>query len=224
MAKKIIARLGRFMPDPEFAEANRNVHAHFVKHLPAFTAFDANLNAAYAADWLANIVAFEKHPSDESMLDSIEVATEEVVAQRKICLKAVDDVEYYTKIAFPDDEDIYREFGFKKIRSEREREVIKMVLNLFTTLAVANDYLPELTTAGMPPAVMPNFETQAKELGNVEIQQEYAKRLRIRELRARVLLYNSLYKTYDRVRAAARAIFRSDPETRQLFEIFRGEG
>lgn len=136
----------------------------------------------------------------------------------------MDDVEYYTKIAFPDDEDIYREFGFKKTRSERDREVLKMVLNLFTTMRVANDYTLELTTAGMPPTVMPNYETQAKELGNVELQQEYAKRLRIRELRARVLLYNSLYKTYDRVRAASKAIYRSDPETRQLFEIFRGEG
>ena len=224
MAKKNSTRLGQSMPDPEFAEANRNVHAHFLKHLAPFAAFDANLNAAYAAGWLKLIVAFENHPTDESMQDSIEVATEAVVAQRKNCLKAVDDVEYYTKIAFPDDEDIYREFGFKKIRSEREREVIKMVLNLFTMRKVAEDYLTELTTAGMPPTVMPNFIAQAKALGDAEIEQEYVKRLRIRELRKRVSLYNSLYKTYDRVRAAAKVIYRTDPETLQLFEIFRGEG
>lgn len=224
MAKKNNGRLGQSMPDPEFAEANRNVHAHFVKHLAPFTAFDANLNAAYAAAWLAKIVEFEKHPSDESMGDNTEAATEVIVAQRKRCWKAVDDIEYYTKIAFPDDEEVYREFGFHKTRREREREVLKMIINLFTMLRVAGDYQAELSAAGMPPAVMPNFQTQAENLAQAEIEQEYAKRLRIREFRKRVRQYNTLYKTYDRVRAASKAIYRSDPETLQLFEIFRGEG
>ena len=224
MAKKNNTRLGQSMPDPEFAEANRNVHAHFVKRIAAFTAFDANLDAAYAASWLNLIVKFENHPSDESMGDNVEVATEELVAQRKKCWKAVDDIEYYTKLAFPDDEEVYREFGFHKTRRERDRAVLKMVLNLFTMYRVAEDYLPELTTAGMPAAVMTNFEIQEGLLAEREILQEYAKRLRIREFRKRVSLHNSLYKTYDRVRAAARVIYRNDPETRQLFEIFRGEG
>lgn len=224
MAKKNIGRLGHYMIDPVFAEANRNVHAHFIKHLAAFAAFDANLNAAYAGNWLNQIVLFENHPTDESMVDSIEAATEVIAAQSKRCIKAVDDIAYYTKIAFPDNEELYREFGFQKTRSERDREILKMARNLFTMMRVANDYLLELTTAGMPATVMPNFNTQAQALGASEMDQEYVKRLRIRQLRTRVSLYNALYKTYDRVRAAAKAIYRTDPETLQLFEIFRGEG
>lgn len=39
------------MEDAEFLSKARTLRAHFLNDLAGFTAFDANLDAAYAADW-----------------------------------------------------------------------------------------------------------------------------------------------------------------------------
>ncbi len=212
-------RLGTFMEDSVFIEKNRTIHKHFVDRLAGFTAFDANLDATYGANWLTAIEKFEEHPSDELMRDEIQVYTDNIAVQHKLCWAAEDDLEYYVKRAFPENERKLREFGFPESRRERERGVLKRVLNLFTMRRVAGDYTAELTAAGMPASVLTNFNTQTGNLADAELEQEYIKRLRIRSTEKRIALYNTVYKYHKRVHEAAQVIYRDKPETRQLFAM-----
>ena len=212
-------RLGTFMEDAVFIEQNRTIHKLFVDRLAAFTAFDANLDATYAANWLTAIGELEDHPSDELMRDEIQGTTNALAAQQKLCWAAVDDLEYYVKRAFPDNERKLREFAFPRTRTERDRGALKMVLNLFTMVRVANDYTAELTAVGMPAGLLPDFKNKTGSLGDAEITQEYTKCLRIRATEKRIVMYNTVYKYHKRVHEAAQVIYRDKPETKQLFAM-----
>lgn len=219
MSKSNDGRLGNYFEDAEFAQKQRVIHAHFVKRLADFTAFDANLHAAFAADWLAFIQIFEALPSDETMIDTIAQATDDLDIQRKVCYDSIRDIEYYAHRAFPDNAKKNREFGFNAARKENERDIRKMIVNLMVTRKVAVDYTAELTAVGMPAGMLLAFKDKAGALGDSEVHQEYTKRLRIRAFENRVNGYNSLYRTYIRVRLAAYSIYSNQPETRQLFDM-----
>lgn len=216
-------RFGHYMDDSVFIESNRTIHAHFIKRLADFTALDANLDAAFAADWLTNIEAFEDLPSDDLMRAEVEVFTEELPKQKAVCLTAIADLEYYVKKTFPRNKSKLREFGFAQTRKSVDGPTIKMAVNLSVMVMVASDYTAQLTGAGMPAGVVANIDNEIEKLFDIEIKQEYQKRLRIRALENRIFTYNTLYRFYDQVRSAAHVIYRDKPETLQLFEMFRGE-
>ncbi len=213
------SRKGLYLEDSVFAEKQRTFRAHYLSHLSDFTAFDANLTNGYAADWLLGIEAFEAHPTDEVMQDDIAIATEELMEKRSTCWRAMSDLEYYVKRAFPDNKGKLREFGFPRTTTERDRSVIRLVLNVFTMLRVANHYNTELTAAGLPPVVITNLETFGRKLADAEIEQEFRKRMRIGAAETRTTLYNTVFKIYARVRDAAKVIYYKKPETKQLWEM-----
>ena len=213
------SRKGLYLEDSVFAEKQRTFRAHYLSHLSDFTAFDANLTNGYAADWLLGIEAFEAHPTDEVMQDDIAIATENLMEKRTTCWLAMSDLEYYVKRAFPDNKGKLREFGFPRTTTERDRSVVKLVLNVHTMLRVTEHYQTQLVAAGMPPIVFTNLETAAEVLGVAEIEQEFAKRLRIGAAETRTTLYNTVFKLYARVRDAAKVIYYKKPETKQLWEM-----
>ena len=212
-------REGHYLNDSVFAEKQRTFRAHYLSHLSDFTAFEANLTNSYAAYWLQGIEGFEAHPTDEVMQDDIAIASEWLWEKRTTCWLAMSDLEYYVKRAFPDNKGKLREFGFPRTTIERDRYVVKLVLSVFTMLRVANHYNTDLTAAGMPAGVITNLLNVANKLVNAEIEQEFAKRMRIAAAETRTGLYNAFFKLYTRLRDAAKVIYYKKPKTKQLWEM-----
>lgn len=203
--------------DADFIEFNRVRYTLFMQQLAAFTAFDPTLNAAFAASWLVNITDCEQHPTDEVLRDTLQHTTHQLQQKTNAALNLVADVEYYVKKAFNESPALWDEFAFAH-RYRAIQSTTGTVLWLFTMLRVLQDYEADLLTAGMPPALIASLTTASGNLAQAEIEQEYHKRLRLRQTRLRVQKLNRLHGYLQRVQQAAAVIYKNDAVSRKQFE------
>ncbi len=217
--KKEIFRMNNELDDAHLCEKSRVWHALFGDRLAQFSAFDSQLDAAFALNWLAQTEAFEAFPTDRTMLAGIEEKTAGIALKVKATRLVVDDLEYYTDRAFPEDARIKLEFGFARLRWGITKGDGRWVLPSFTLGKVMQDYLPQLLAAGLPVNLQTGFNTALDNLGTAEVDQEYEKRLRIKATTARIKMYNTLYGMHVRVRNAARIIFQDNPTVLKQYEL-----
>ncbi|MGE0634893.1 MAG: hypothetical protein AB7G44_13025 [Bacteroidia bacterium] len=218
MAKEIEKYRDYTMEDAEFLSKARTKHAHFLNYLADFTAFDANLNAAYAADWALQIESCETHQNDETTLDQQQQYTEDLEKAKKQGFIAANDLEYYVKKAFRDEPRTQKEFGFNLIKQARAR-TLNQIMWMEVMRKIAQDYTAELTAVDMPASVISNLETAAHNIVQAEIEQEYYKRIRLRLTTQRMKKFNALYATCKLVNSAAQIVFFDKKEEAGLFEI-----
>ena len=207
------------MEDTLLIQRSRTIRGYFINELAAFTAFDSDLNAAFAANWLLSINECEAHPTDETTLDQQQQHTDELEQAVKAGFEAANELEFYVKKAFPGDQTYLDEFGFAERRKACFRTMNQIVW-LYVMGRVAQDYTAELAAVNMPPATITNLETAADNLADKELQQEYYKRIRKRLLRGRIKKYNKLYNFFTNVNSAAQIVFSDDEERRALFVIY----
>lgn len=204
--------------DSILLQHSRTLHRHFTGHLAAFHTFDPDLDAPFADRWLASIEACENHPTDENTLDELSHYTGELKTARKAALAAAADLEYYVGKAFPANRRIGEEFGLSEKKHLRAR-TLNLAIGLVVMKKVAEDYLAELTGAGMAMTVLDSLQTTQENLVQKETRQEYFKRLRLRFTRQRIEKFNHLYGFATTVNAAAQNVFREEAEKRALFKL-----
>lgn len=189
----------------------------FRDNLADFSALDPDFNAAFANNWEAANEALALFETDETQRDEIAYRTSELLKTHQPVLRLLDDLDYYTGKAFPTDPRKVDELGIKLMRRDAGSTQLKFVLWGYTALRVANDYQPQLTAAGLPLAWFTDFEAALDVCGQAELEQEYAKRQRIRKTTERVMQFNALHKTWQRVNKAAKVIYRTKPEMEKLW-------
>ena len=189
----------------------------FREHLADFASLDPEFNAAFANDWEAANEALALFETDETQRDEIAYRTSELLKTHQPVLRLLDDLDYYTGKAFPTDPRKVDELGIKLMRRDAGSTQLKFVLWGYTALRVATDYQPQLTAAGLPLAWYTDFDTALGVCGEAELEQEYAKRQRIRKTTERVMQFNALHKTWQRVNKAAKVIYRTRPEMEKLW-------
>jgi len=189
----------------------------FREHLADFASLDPEFNAAFANDWEAANEALALFETDETQRDEIAYRTSELLKTHQPVLRLLDDLDYYTGKAFPTDPRKVDELGIKLMRRDAGSTQLKFVLWGYTMLMVANDYQPQLTAAGLSAAWFTDFEAALNVCSEAELQQEYAKRQRIRKTTERVMQFNALHKTWQRVNKAAKVIYRTRPEMEKLW-------
>ena len=217
--KNLAERKTSEISDNQLCERSRTWQGLFLKYLTAFETFDANLNNAFALDWMAQIEALEKHPSDETFVDSQQEITDQVKQKTDVLSTLLGGIEYFVKAAYPDNGRVLMEFGFEKMTNPEQTGTARFVVNAYTLLQVLTDYEADLLAVGMPPNLKAEYETACDNLGEAEIGQEYQKRLRIRSTAQRIRLFNTLYDTYMKVHKAADVIFYRQPEVSKMFEL-----
>jgi hypothetical protein len=193
-------------------------HKLMSDRLPDFQAFDPALDAAFATQWRQDIDSLTAHPTDETMVDLLANATQEVMEAYRAAATLADDLEYFVRHAFADDERKLDEFGFRLLHSVSHTTSLRFTLFGYTMAYIANEYLPQLLAAGLPATWATDFETAIANCGDAEIRQEVAKRHRIKATTYRITLANRLYATWARINKAAKVIYRAQPETAKLWE------
>ena len=196
---------GTFTNISEYCERSRVWQHKFAEDMALFQSKDPALNAAFASDWLVAIETLEAFESDEVMMDYLAEKTDFVNRQRKVVLALANELEFYVRKAFPDDERILFEFGFADLIYEANSA--RFVLNAFTMYSILEDYQLPLQAAGMPVGFVTQLDTELAKLADGEIKQEYQKRLRIRATSQRARLYNALYTYWKRVSDVAGVLY-----------------
>ena len=212
-----IEKAGETISFADFVANGRVWIKLFREHLADFAALDPEFNAAFANDWEAANEALALFETDETQRDEIAYRTSELLKTHQPVLRLLDDLDYYTGKAFPTDPRKVDELGIKLMRRDAGSTQLKFVLWGYTALRVATDYQPQLTAAGLPLAWYTDFDTALGVCGEAELEQEYAKRQRIRKTTERVMQFNALHKTWQRVNKAAKVIYRTKPEMEKLW-------
>lgn len=206
------------MEDTLLIQRSRTIRGHFINELPRFTAFDPDLNAAFAANWLLSIDECEAHPTDETTVDQLQQHTDELEQAIKEGFTAANELEHYVKKAFQGDKEMLEEFGFHK-RTQARNRTLNLLIWLEVMKRVAADYTAELAAVNMPPAMLTTLDTKQQNCVQKEIAQEYFKRIRKRMLRQRIKKFNNLYSYFVTVNSAAQLVFINEPEERGLFAV-----
>lgn len=197
--------MGGFLNVSEYCEQSRVWQHKFVEDMALFQSKDPSLDAAFASDWLVAIETLEAFESDEVMVDYLGEKTDFVNRQRKVVLGLANELEFYVRKAFPDDERILFEFGFADLTYVANGA--RFVVNAYTMYSIMEDYLVQLQAAGMPLTFEAQLDTELSKLAEGEINQERQKRLRIRATTQRARLYNALYTYWKRVSDVARVLY-----------------
>lgn len=213
-----IFRLGKSDSVADFTAINRVFIKLFRERLAEFTAFDPQLNSAYADEWEALNEGLAAMSTDETMLDALNEATEETFAAYGPVLKLADELEFFVDKAFAEEERRGDEFGFKLLRSVSGQTNLKFTLYAFTLSTIYPDYAPELLAAGLPATWVTDYKNAISVAADKEINQERAKRMRIRATTNRVLQHNRIYAKWKSVNKASKVIYRSKPETMKWWE------
>lgn len=90
--------------------------------LADFTAFDADFDAGFLADWLAAISAADAVVRDQVVQDVIEGQTSTVLAKMELCRKKYNEVKYFAGKAFPTNKPVMDEFGTEDYPKARNRQ------------------------------------------------------------------------------------------------------
>ncbi len=206
------------MDDALLLQRSRTVRQLFINYMAAFMAFDPDLDATYAANWLLSIEECRDHPTDETTVDQQQQHTDELEQAIKEGFAAANDLEYYVKKAFPGDKSYREEFGFGERTKARQR-TLNLLIWLEVMIKIANDYPAELAAVNMPASVLTNLQAKQQNAVQKEIAQEYFKRMRKRLARQRVKNFNTLYGFFTRINNAAQIVFANEKEERELFEL-----
>ena len=205
--------------DADFMSKSRVKHKHFTNRLSHFTAFDADFDITYANNWFAKIEFCESITSDETTMyemadikDSLDKKVIELIAK-------VSELEFYVLKAFKDEPEVLHEFQFNKV-NRLDQYSKDFIINVYLIQLIAQqDYLAELTTAGMPPTLLTELDTIKGEVAQMELAHEKFKRTRIKRTRLRIKDMNQLFDYYDTVRKAAQVIYTDNPIDAELFVI-----
>ncbi len=207
------------MEDTLLIQKSETLHTHFLNYLARFSAFDPDLNAAYAGNWLSSINECEATETDETVMDQLQHHSEELEQAKKAGFTIASELEHYVKKAFPAKKRKAEEFGFTERKKARATQ-LNQYMWLLVMKKIAEDYSAELAAVGMPAILLTNLGTKTQTILEKETQQEYFKHLRIRYSSQRVEKMNNLYEFCKTVNSAAQSVFYNEPEEKGLFIIY----
>ena len=194
-------------------EYAKDMQLLFVHDLADFTAFDGDLDADFAEDWLADITAAGAIVSDESVLNEQITFTASVNRAMKNCRNYYQEVKYFAHKAFPEPEDAAKlyELGFENYGKARASQtlMLQFMNDLFVS---ANKYAVELAAVGFDAAKIAQIDTLKTALETANINQNNFINNRPVMTTGRVSAYNKVWDSVTLVARAAKIVYRLNPE------------
>jgi hypothetical protein len=193
----------------------------FEKHLADFTAYDPQLNAAYATAWNAawlNAAHLLPLKEEEATVSADKRLTQESERVLALCRDKYIQVKYFAGRAFPNNKAVLKEFGagaYSKVCTSR----LRMVGFMEALHGVAEKYKVQLIAAGLTQPQIDEINSLATELRNKNTAQQLKKKERPTETRKRIEAQNTFYAYGQRVVEAARFVYRDNEVLRKEFVL-----
>lgn len=217
--KNLVERKNTELSDGALAEKSRAWHVLFAQNLPAFQAFDPELDATFLTNWITVTAQLEGQETDETAVDGIGVTTRVVSEKTAQVMERIGSIEYFAKKAFPNKGRTLMQFGFEKLISPFNIGIPRFVFYCYALNKVLTDFKADLLAAGMPATLPDEFMDAVESLAQAEVNQEYQKRLRIRSTEQRIEIFNTLYETCLKVNKAAQVVYYGQPIMIKQFEL-----
>ena len=184
--------------------------------LPAFTAFDATLNAAWSAAYLADIVAAETIIADTAVIDQQVQTGENVDAIIVAARNKYSEIKYYVQKAPEFSVGMQGEFGLNDYDTVR-RSKVRMAQFLDEMHDAATKYKVQLIARGYTQAKIDQIQTLRQSLLAAMTAKGTFTKGRPKLTEDRINLLNKVYDKMTQVNTAAQLVYLTDAAKRAQF-------
>lgn len=199
------------MDDVEMFERAQVFHANFVIDLADFTAAFPALDATFAAAFETTIDDADAIPSNNEVMNEIEIITEQIDDKMAECRVAMQKLFAYAKITFKSDAKV-KSFGkslYLKARNNQLRMIELLELGHRIASETANQ--AALIAAGYSAAEIAELETLMNELDALNLSQETLKLTRLNKTETRVIAYNAVWEYMVQINQASKVVYATSP-------------
>ncbi|HRI27048.1 MAG TPA: carboxypeptidase-like regulatory domain-containing protein [Chitinophagales bacterium] len=197
------------VPDAYVVEYAKDMRNLFTADIADFAALDPDFDAAFNAEWLVKINAAEAQLTDEIIVDVQTQYTNLVIAAMKNCQNYYQEVKFFVRKAFGDNQAIQNEFGadnYNNIRGNQP-QLIEFMRDLYS---VANKYAAQLDVVNFGAAKIARIKDLADALDTANQEQNNYVKGRPTLTAERIGIYNRLWDTLSLVSSAAKIIYRDN--------------
>ena len=194
------------VPDDVMLQASRVMHGIFLEDKDTIINFDADFNTRFAENWNAKNKEALEISNDNYYIDKLTEYTAIVQGKMDRCRTAFQKMKYFIEKAFPNQTQIWNQFGFNDYNNVRKSEahMIKFMGILHSTAIIHAD---TLIAAGFSRESIDEIEILQEELKNADYEQEMFKKKRSKITQDRVIILNECYEYMQKVSKAAKVIF-----------------
>jgi len=217
---KTITRLYR-MEDELMLTRAQTMHDNLAADLAAFTAKFPWLDATYVLSFQTDITTALSYLPDAASVNQIKVLTEDVNASVAEGMKALDTLDIYARVAYPNAPAKQRVFGqdnWDKARNDQEK--MSKALKLANSFADTAPYKAALIAKGMVQADIDVLLTIA---GNIDLKnklQEFAISGRPVTTEDRIQVHNIVWVREQTISTCSELVFREDAAKRAQYLLY----
>lgn len=209
MAEKLKKTRRRYnMEDSMMLQKARTSCALMLQDLAVFSAFDPNLNAAFATEWENELNSGNAIPNDELFRDQLQITSNELKQHIKLCRKKYNEFKYFVLRAYPTDAAMQQAFGLKEYTTHT-RSAINLAEFLLTmhTIAFNNKATLIQPHVGYTEAGIEEIKTLQETLIERIIALSVKKNEQHSSTNERIELFNKVYGKFALVASAAKIIY-----------------
>ena len=149
--------------DDEFLQSVRVMHGQFTLDKADFTAFDTMFSDPFGDNWLAQIETAADKLNDDYIVAIQATYTKRVEDKLTECRDFYQKMKYFIERAFPDNKEIWVQFGYPKYDEARKTET-KMISFMGILHKAAVEYSEELIAVGFTQAQIDQIKSLHDEL------------------------------------------------------------
>lgn len=197
------------------------MHSNAVNDLADFTAKFPWFNATYLTSVETDITTAMAFQTDNTVVDAIKVLTEDVNSSLEEGMRALDTLDIYARLAYPDSHARQRVFGqdgWAKARNDQQ----KMVNALEQAFLYADQttYKTALTGKGMAASDIAALDTIAQNIQLKDKMQEAAKSNRPVTTEDRIRLNNIVWGRMQVIATCAELVYRDDAAKLAQYRLY----
>lgn len=186
--------------------------------LPAFTAFDPDLNEQKVNQLNGIYTEALMYGSDHNEMGVLKGLTEKMSQEVKNCITIFKDVRYFARKKFGDSPATLKELCLDKYEKARKTQS-EMVVFMYEVDKAVQKYKAGLMSAGLKETVINSIKPAAAALEKSNVVQESGKGNRMQKTGDRISIMNGIYDILVEFSDAARRVFENDPIKRSRYVL-----
>lgn len=186
--------------------------------LPAFTAYDSDLNQEKADELEEKYTQALTFGSDHAELGVLRGLTEKMSKELKKCISIFKDVRYFALKKFRNSPSTLKELCLDKYSKALNTQV-EMVKFMYEVDNGVQKYKADLMAAGLKETIINSIKPAAVALEKSNLNQETGKGGRTEKAEDRVELMNQIYDILVEFSDASRRVFEDDPLKRSRYVL-----
>lgn len=211
-----INKLYNGITDSQMLEETQTILDLFSAEVATFTAFDASLDAAYAATVQDSIDAAIDFPTDDTIQNEITELTDAVTTAWTNCRNHFQDAKYFIEKAFPANTARHKVFGFNDYADmARKQDKVPQFMDQFHD--TATKYKTELIAAGYTQPKIDAILALATAFNTANRAQEKAKKDRLESTQNRTITMNAVWSGIKAINIASKSVYRTNYAKLQQF-------